>query len=79
MPEPEHAAEPTSASFLATAKKALAGGIAGAATAVGGGLATAFADGAFSEADAWTVAGLTIGGFAVGFAAVYAAPKNLEK
>ena len=68
----------SSASFLAKAKKAVAGGIAGAATAIGGGMATAFSDGSFSQADAWTVAGLAVAGFVIGFAAVYAAPKNAE-
>lgn len=68
----------TPASFWAKTKKAIAGGIAGAATAAGGAISTAFADGDFSQADLWTVIGLAVGGFFVGFAAVYAAPKNAE-
>lgn len=68
---------PTNApSFLAKSKKAVAGGIAAAATAAGGALAVAFGDGSFSEADAWTVAGLVVGGFVAGFAAVWNAPAN---
>lgn len=62
------------ATFFATTRKAFAGGIAGAATAVGGSLSTVFADGAVSGAEAWLLAGAGVGGFVVGFAAVWRVP-----
>ncbi|MFB7843646.1 hypothetical protein [Microbacterium sp. NPDC056052] len=63
-------------SFLARSKKAVAGGIAGAVTGGTGALTTAFADGSFSQADAWLILAAVVGGFAVGFAGVWGAPAN---
>lgn len=69
---------PTKTSFVAKTRKAFAGGFAGAATGLGAGL-TALAtagklDPADLSGDIWTVAGFTLGGFAVGFAAVWRTP-----
>lgn len=84
-PGPDHALgvdpnQPTDGpGFLAKARKALAGGITGAIT--GGAataLASAFSDGSINGQEAWAILGLTVGGFALGFAGVYAAPKNAD-
>lgn len=75
-----HAAPDTStpdrASFLARSRKAIAGGITGAVAAGSTALTTAAADGTISAADGWVIAGAVVGGFAVGFAGVWAAPAN---
>ena len=67
---------PDKPSFLARSRKALAGGITGAVTAGSVALQSALADGEISQTDAWTIAGAVLGGFAVGFAGVWAAPAN---
>lgn len=68
---------PTRPSFLARSKKAIAGGITAAAVALGASLPGAIADGVFEwPAEFWPVATFTIGGFVLGFAGVWAAPKN---
>ena len=67
---------PTKASFLARSRKAIAGGVTGAVAAGSTALATAGADGMISAADGWIVAGAVVGGFAVGFVGVWAAPAN---
>lgn len=64
------------ASFLARSKKAIAGGVTGAVAAGSTALTTALADGALDGGDGWLIAGAVIGGFAVGFAGVWAAPAN---
>lgn len=69
---------PDRPSFLARSKKAIAGGITGAVAAGSTALTTALADGALSSADGWLIAGAVVGGFAVGFAGVWAAPANAE-
>ena len=71
---PEHAAVSPSASFAATARKAFAGGAAGAFTAIGTSVPLVFADGQFTTADAFIVLGAVVGAFAIGFAAVYQVP-----
>ncbi|WP_315106407.1 hypothetical protein [uncultured Microbacterium sp.] len=64
-------------SFWARTKKALAGGIAGLATGgVGSAITAALSDGAITGDEVWSVIGLAVGGFLVGFGAVYAAPAN---
>lgn len=63
-------------SFLARSKKAVAGGITGAVTAGSTALTAALADGNLNSSDAWLIAGAVVGGFAVGFAGVWAAPAN---
>jgi hypothetical protein len=73
---PDHAATPDRASFTARSRKAIAGGITAAVAAGSTALATAAADGLISSADGWVVAGAVVGGFAVGFAGVWAAPAN---
>jgi hypothetical protein len=73
---PDHAATPDRASFLARSKKAIAGGVAAGVTAGTTALATAASDGMLSSGDAWVVAGAVVGGFAVGFVGVWAAPAN---
>lgn len=66
-------------SFWARTKKALAGGIAGLATGgVGSAITAALSDGAITGDEVWSIIGLVVGGFLVGFGAVYAAPKNAE-
>lgn len=67
---------PDAPSFLARSKKAIAGGIAAGATAGSTAVATAFSDGVFDQADVWIVISAVVGGFAVGFAGVWAAPAN---
>lgn len=65
--------------FLAKSKKAIAGGVTTAAVALGTSLAPAIADGVFEwPGEFWPVATFTIGGFILGFAGVWAAPKNAE-
>ncbi|MCT1363298.1 membrane protein [Microbacterium phage Footloose] len=64
-------------SFWARTKKALAGGIAGLATGgVGSAITAALSDGAIAGDEVWSIIGLAVGGFLVGFGAVYAAPAN---
>lgn len=64
-------------SFWARTKKALAGGIAGLATGgVGSAITAALSDGAITGEEVWSIIGLAVGGFLVGFGAVYAAPAN---
>ena len=64
-------------SFWARTKKALAGGIAGlTATGAGSAISAALADGAVTGDEVWGIVGLAIGGFFLGFGAVYAAPAN---
>ncbi|MDH5134083.1 MULTISPECIES: hypothetical protein [unclassified Microbacterium] len=64
-------------SFWARTKKALAGGIAGLATGgVGSAITAALSDGAITGDEVWSIIGLAVGGFLVGFGAVYAAPAN---
>jgi uncharacterized membrane protein YedE/YeeE len=66
-------------SFWARTKKALAGGIAGLATGgLGSAITAALSDGAITGDEVWSIIGLAVGGFLVGFGAVYAAPKNAE-
>lgn len=67
---------PDGPSFLARSKKAVAGGITGAAAAGSTALTTALADGAINDGDVWLIVGAIVGGFAVGFAGVWAAPAN---
>lgn len=69
---------PDKPSFLARSKKAIAGGITGAVTAGSTALTAALADGSISTADGWLLAGAVVGGFAVGFTGVWAAPANEE-
>lgn len=66
----------TQASFLSRARKAVAGGIAAGVTALGTALAQAAIDGVVDQNDIWPVIGFTLAGAIVGFAGVYAAPKN---
>jgi hypothetical protein len=63
-------------SFLAKSKKAVAGGIAGAATALVTTVPSAVGDGVFTQAEFWFVATTTVGAFVVGFATVWVAPAN---
>ncbi|MEW2010321.1 hypothetical protein AB0300_12695 [Microbacterium sp. NPDC078814] len=64
-------------SFWARTKKAFAGGIAGLATGgVGSAITAALSDGAITGDEVWSIIGLAVGGFLVGFGAVYAAPAN---
>lgn len=64
-------------SFVARARKAIAGGVAGLAT---GGLGTAItaaaSDGTVTAAEGWQIAAVAVGGFLLGFGAVFAAPAN---
>lgn len=70
----------TAAAFLATARKAVAGGIAGLiAGGAGSAIAAASADLTITAAEWWQIAALAFGGFVVGFAGVYAAPANAGK
>lgn len=69
-------ATPDGASFFARSKKAIAGGITGAVAAGSTALTSALADGSLSGSDGWLIAGAALGGFAVGFAGVWAAPAN---
>lgn len=73
--EPKHADE-TQASFLARSKKAVAGAIAAGVTAGASAIAGALADGVITTDEWWSALGLIVGGAAVGFAGVWAAPKN---
>lgn len=76
---PDHAAgasSPEQASFLDRSRKALAGGVTGAVTAGGTALTTALVDGSISGGDGWLLLGAVLGGFAIGFAGVWAAPAN---
>lgn len=77
-PGPDHAEPDTQAGFLAKARKAVAGGLAGGVAAAGTAITGALADGVITSGEWWAAAGLTLGGFVIGFAAVYAAPKNAE-
>lgn len=72
---PNHRAE-AKTSFFLTARKAFTAGFAGALTAIGTTVPLAFADGSFSAADAYVVAGAIVGGFALAFAAVYRVPNS---
>lgn len=63
-------------SFIAKSKKAVAGGIAGAATALVTTVPPAIGDGVFTTAEFWFVATTTVGAFVVGFATVWIAPAN---
>lgn len=64
-------------SFLATARKAVAGGFAGLATGgIGTAITAAFSDGQITGAEGWQIAAIAVGGFLVGFGAVFAAPAN---
>ena len=67
---------PDKPSFLARSKKAIAGAVSGAVAAGSTALTTALADGSIDQADAWIIAGAFVGGAAVGFATVWAAPAN---
>ena len=73
-----HAAPDTTdkASFVARSRKAIAGGITGAVAAGSTALTSAAADGRIDAAEGWIIAGAVVGGFAVGFAGVWAAPAN---
>lgn len=73
---PDHAATPDRASFLARSRKAVAGGVVAAVSAGSAALTAAAGDGGISEADGWVIAGAVVGGFAVGFVGVWAAPAN---
>lgn len=64
------------ASFLARSRKAIAGGITGAVAAGSSALTAAAADGGIDGADGWLIAGAVVGGFALGFVGVWAAPAN---
>lgn len=78
-PGPDHAAagpSPEQTSFLDRSRKALAGGVTGAVAAGGTALTTALVDGSISGGDGWLLLGAVVGGFAVGFAGVWAAPAN---
>ena len=82
-PGPDHALGvdpnvPTDkAGFFARSKKALAGGITGLLTGgVTGTISTALSDGTISGAEGWQILGFAVGGFVIGFAGVWAAPKN---
>lgn len=64
-------------SFWARTKKALAGGIAGLTTGgLGSAITAALSDGAVSGDEVWGIVALAVGGFVVGFGAVYVAPAN---
>lgn len=64
-------------SFWARTKKAVAGGIAGLATGgLGSAITAALSDGSITGDEVWSIIGLAVGGFLVGFGAVYAAPAN---
>lgn len=64
-------------SFWARTKKALAGGIAGLTTGgLGSAVTAALSDGSITGDEVWGIIGLAVGGFLLGFGAVYAAPKN---
>jgi len=67
---------PDKPSFLARSKKAIAGAVAGAVTSGSAALTTALADGSINQADAWIIAGAIVGGAAIGFTTVWAAPAN---
>lgn len=74
---PEHAAIDSGASFLAKSRKALAGGITGLVTgSVGTSIAAAISDGTITSGEAWGIVGVAVGGFVLGFAGVWAAPRN---
>lgn len=75
-PGPDHAAVPERADFFSRSKKALAGGATGAVTGAGTAFSSALSDGTISEGDVWLIIGAAVGGFAVGFAGVWAAPAN---
>ena len=84
-PGPDHAAGvdpnvPTDGpGFLARSKKALAGGITGALTGgVTGAITAALSDGRIDGSEGWGILAFLVGGFAVGFAGVWAAPKNAD-
>lgn len=64
-------------SFWARTKKAIAGGIAGLTTGgLGSAVTAALSDGAVTGDEVWGIIGLAVGGFLLGFGAVYAAPAN---
>jgi len=64
-------------SFWARTKKAFAGGIAGLTTGgLGSAITAALSDGAVSGDEVWGIVALAVGGFVVGFGAVYVAPAN---
>ena len=67
---------PDAPSFLERSKKAIAGGVTGAVSAGSVALTSALSDGAIDGGDGWLIAGAVVGGFAVGFAGVWAAPAN---
>ncbi len=75
--QPEFEAVKDAPSFLARARKAVAGGVAGLATGgLGSAVTAALSDGVVTGAEAWQVAAFAIGGFFVGFGTVFAAPAN---
>lgn len=63
-------------SFLAKSKKALGGGITAAAVGLTATLTPALSDGVITTDELWKVATLTLGGFVLGFAGVWATPAN---
>lgn len=79
--EPEHVAPVTDApTFLQRARKAVAGGVAGlAAGGLGTAISAAISDGQVTSGEVWQIAALAVGGFALGFGAVFAAPANAPK
>ncbi len=67
---------PDKPSFIAPTKKANARAVSGAVAAGSTARTTALTDGSIDQADAWIIAGAIVGGAAVGFATVWAAPAN---
>lgn len=67
---------PDQSSFLSRSKKAIAGGVTGAVASGSTALTAALADGDIQGGDVWLIVGAIVGGFAVGFAGVWAAPAN---
>lgn len=65
----------TQASFLARAAKAVTGGLTGLVTGgAGTAIASSLSDGVITGSEWWTIAGAAVGGFVLGFAAVYRVP-----
>ena len=62
--------------FLARSKKAVAGAVVGAATALVTTVPPAIADGVFTLDELWPVLTFALGGAVVGFAGVWVAPAN---
>jgi hypothetical protein len=74
-----HEAQPVhnGPTFLARTRKAVAGGIAGLATGgIGTAITSAVSDGTVTGAEGWQIVTIAIGGFLVGFGAVFLAPAN---